>query len=62
MTNLVFHKGTFCVYAPVFCQEGYCSGCEVYLKKSSPPKKRDQLIGILLQETLLAKGDSSCSV
>lgn len=59
MTNLVFHKGTFCVYGSVFCQEGYCSGCEVYLKKSSPPKKRDQLIGILLQETLLAKGDSS---
>lgn len=58
MTNLLYHKGTFCGYASIFCQEGYCSGCEVYLKKSLPPKKRDQMIGMLLRETLSTTGDS----
>ncbi len=59
MTSLLYHKGTFCVYASIFCQEGYCSGCEVFLKQSSPAKKRDQLIGMLLRETLSATGDST---
>ena len=26
------HKGKWCIYKPtVFCQEGYCSGCQIYL-------------------------------
>jgi predicted metallo-beta-lactamase superfamily hydrolase len=31
--NLEYHKGSFCVYSSVFCQEGYCSECEIYRKK-----------------------------
>ena len=23
------HKGSFCPYTAIFCQEGYCSGCEI---------------------------------
>jgi hypothetical protein len=38
MTNLEYHKGTFCVYLPTFCQEGYCAGCEIYLKKRATAK------------------------
>lgn len=45
------HKGYFCVYTPKFCQEGYCSGCEIYLKKSSTIKKVDRPLGVTLQET-----------
>ena len=26
----VNHKGTWCPYEPVFCQEGICSGCQIY--------------------------------
>jgi hypothetical protein len=26
-----YHKGQICVYGPVFCQEGYCGQCEIYL-------------------------------
>ena len=33
MVNLEYHKGSFCVYSSVFCQEGYCSGCEIYSKR-----------------------------
>jgi hypothetical protein len=36
MVNVEYHKGSFCVYKSKFCQEGFCSGCEIYLKKSSP--------------------------
>ena len=32
MVNLDYHKGSFCIYASLFCQEGYCSGCEFYRK------------------------------
>ena len=28
--NLEYHKGQFCSYSPVFCQEGHCSGCAIY--------------------------------
>jgi hypothetical protein len=33
MLNMEYHKGSFCVYSSVFCQEGYCSGCEIYSKR-----------------------------
>lgn len=26
------NKGQFCPLHPVFCQEGYCTKCEVYLE------------------------------
>ncbi len=52
MVNLEYHKGSFCVYTPKFCQEGYCSGCEIYLKKSSPTKLVDRRVGVTLQEAV----------
>jgi hypothetical protein len=33
MVNVEYHKGSFCIYKTKFCQEGFCSGCEIYLKK-----------------------------
>ena len=44
------HKGSFCVYTPKFCQEGYCPGCEIYLKKSLPIQKEDRRLVETLQE------------
>jgi len=28
---MINHKGTECPYKPILCQEGYCSGCQIYL-------------------------------
>jgi len=50
MVDLENHKGSFCVHAPKFCQEGYCSMCEIYLKKSSRNKSVDEPIAAMLQE------------
>ena len=50
MIDLENHKGSFCVRAPKFCQEGYCPGCEIYLKKSSRNKSVDERIAAMLQE------------
>ena len=35
------HKGEWCPYTDIFCQEGYCSGCEIFLehKKGGIKKK-----------------------
>jgi hypothetical protein len=30
MINLEYHKGQPCICSSVFCQEGYCSECEIY--------------------------------
>ena len=49
MVSTECHKGSFCVFTPNFCQEGYCSGCEIYLKKSSPIRKEDRRLGETLQ-------------
>jgi ferredoxin len=38
MKILQYHKGSFCVYKSIFCQEGYCSNCEVYLRESYAAK------------------------
>jgi hypothetical protein len=38
MVNFEYHKGSFCIYSSIFCQEGYCSGCSVYLKMSAAAK------------------------
>ena len=32
--NLEYHKGQFCAYKPVFCQEGYCSECAIFYQNS----------------------------
>jgi hypothetical protein len=34
LINLEQHKGSPCVYSSRFCQEGYCSGCDVYSAQS----------------------------
>jgi hypothetical protein len=31
MINLEYHKGQQCVHRNLYCQEGYCSECQVYL-------------------------------
>jgi len=50
MIDLENHKGSFCVHAPKFCQEGYCPGCEIYFKKSSPSKSIDERVASMLQK------------
>jgi len=50
MVILESHKGSFCIYTPKFCQEGYCSGCEIYLKKVSQIKLVDSHIDVILQQ------------
>jgi len=35
MINLEYHKGRPCPRKEITCQEGYCSGCVIYLNKSS---------------------------
>ncbi len=35
MMNLQYHKGQRCVCSSVFCQEGYCSECEIHAKHLS---------------------------
>ena len=42
MVNLECHKGSFCIYTSIFCQEGYCSGCEIYRKRPLAIKQIDQ--------------------
>jgi len=36
MGNLTYHKGLFCIYSSIFCQEGYCSSCEIYHREQLP--------------------------
>lgn len=43
-------KGSFCEYDSKFCQEGYCRGCEIYLKKSSGTKSQNPHAQLKLQE------------
>ena len=35
--NIQFHKGSFCIYKPIFCQEGYCNECIQSLAKTNDP-------------------------
>jgi len=53
MVNLDYHKGSFCVFTHNFCQEGYCSGCEIYLNRSSPTKLVKRRVGMKSQEALV---------
>jgi hypothetical protein len=50
MVNLEYHKGSFCVYTSVFCQEGYCSGCNIYLKRPAPTKQTVRHLDIKSQK------------
>ena len=29
--NNEYRKGQKCLYSSTYCQEGYCSGCQIYL-------------------------------
>jgi hypothetical protein len=40
------HKGSFCVYKSIFCQEGYCPACEIYLRQCSTAKTTEYNIGV----------------
>ena len=50
MVNLENHKGCFCAYTPQFCQEGYCSRCEIYLKITSSDRQVNRRLETTLQE------------
>ena len=50
MVNQEYHKGSFCVYTSVFCQEGYCSECEVYRKRLAVVKSIDQMEDVSSQK------------
>jgi hypothetical protein len=50
MVNQEYHKGSFCVYTSVFCQEGYCSECEVYRKRSAAVSSIDRNDGVKSQK------------
>jgi hypothetical protein len=34
MIDLNYHKGQKCIYGPTFCQEGFCSACNIQLTLS----------------------------
>jgi hypothetical protein len=34
MIDLNYHKGQKCIYGPTFCQEGFCSACNIHLTLS----------------------------
>jgi hypothetical protein len=42
MINLQFHKGSPCICSSVFCQEGFCLECDVYLNHPSCIEKFDR--------------------
>lgn len=33
MVNEDFHKGQRCIFSAVMCQEGFCSGCMIFLNR-----------------------------
>ena len=50
MVNLEYHKGAFCVYTSVFCQEGYCSACEIYRKRPTATNQISRHAGTKFQK------------
>ena len=40
------HKGSFCLYKSIFCQEGYCAACEIYLRRYSDDKPNYRAVGL----------------
>jgi hypothetical protein len=34
MINLQYHKGSQCICSSTFCQEGYCSECDIFLNQA----------------------------
>jgi hypothetical protein len=50
MENIEYHKGYFCVYTPIFCQEGYCARCEIYANSLFLIKSEKRHVAYTLQE------------
>jgi hypothetical protein len=50
MINQQYHKGQTCKIKPVFCQEGYCSECSIYLSKFSRLETAARLADAHLRE------------
>jgi hypothetical protein len=50
MVNMEDHKGSFCIYTSVFCQEGYCSGCDIYRKRPAGTKQLGRHEGVKSQK------------
>ncbi len=48
--DLENHKGDFCLYTPNFCQEGYCSRCQIFLKNLSSQKSAGDWLAATLQQ------------
>jgi hypothetical protein len=48
MINQEYHKGSFCLYTSIFCQEGYCAECEIYRQRPIVTKKKNINDGIKL--------------
>jgi hypothetical protein len=48
--NIEYHKGSFCVYTPIFCQEGYYARCEIYTNSLFLIKSEKQRGAKILQE------------
>jgi hypothetical protein len=50
IVDLENHKGSFCSHASIFCQEGYCSRCQIYLKVATPNKSISEHVVAMLQQ------------
>jgi len=50
MVNQEYHKGSFCIYTSIFCQEGYCAECDIYRKRQAVFKNTDRIGGVKLQK------------
>jgi hypothetical protein len=51
-----YHKGEWCLYRALVCQEGFCCGCQVYLDAVSQAVKNViQLEKVKVPEVILAR-------
>jgi hypothetical protein len=44
MENIEYHKGSFCVYNSMFCQEGYCPGCDIFIQHETDGRHEECLL------------------
>jgi len=48
MIDLDYHKGHPCIYPPFkFCQEGYCSGCDIHQQMKKMEKILSEPVNIV---------------
>lgn len=43
--DMEWHKGNWCPHTPLFCQEGYCTECEIFkeYKEKNIDKFQDEV-------------------